>query len=87
MLDRTELDFPFEDPQLFLSMEDDRKIEINPLELRRGYLAELERFLGETEQLCQARDCDYQRVVNDSSPEVALADLLARRDRRVVARR
>jgi uncharacterized protein (DUF58 family) len=87
LLDRTELDFPFEDPQLFLSMEDDRKLEISPLELRRGYLEELERFLGETERLCQARDCDYQRVVSDSSPEATLADLLARRDRRAVARR
>ena len=87
LLDRTELDFPFEDPQLFLSMEDDRKLEVSPLELRRGYLQELGRFLADTERLCQDRDCDYQRIVSDASPEAALAELLGRRDRRGAARR
>jgi uncharacterized protein (DUF58 family) len=87
LLDRTELDFPFEDPQLFLSMEDERRLEVSPLELRRGYLAELQRFLADTERLCRERDCDYQQVVSDSSLEAALADLLARRDRRAVLRR
>ncbi len=87
LLDRTEIDFPFEDPQLFLSMEDDRKLEVSPHELRRGYLKELGRFLSETERLCAERDCDYQRVVSDASPEGVLADLLAKRDRRAVNRR
>jgi uncharacterized protein (DUF58 family) len=87
LLDRTELDFPFEDPQLFLSMEDDRQLEVSPHELRRGYLAELGRFLASTEQACRERDCDYQRVASDTPPETALADFLARRDRRAVARR
>lgn len=87
LLDRTELDFPFEDPQLFLSMEDDRQLEVSPHELRRGYLEEISRFLADTERLCQERDCDYQRVVSDASPEAVLADLLARRDRRTVTRR
>jgi uncharacterized protein (DUF58 family) len=87
LLDRTELEFPFEDPQLFLSMEDDRRLESNPRELRRGYLAELHRFLQETERLCRERDCDYQQVVSDTSPEAALGAWLARRDRRMADRR
>jgi uncharacterized protein (DUF58 family) len=87
LLDRTELDFPFEDPQLFLSMEDERRLEVSPRELRRGYLAELGRFLSDTERLCRGRDCDYQQVASDAAPETVLAALLARRDRRAVARR
>jgi len=87
LLDRTEIEFPFEDPQLFLSMEDDRRLEVSPLELRRGYLEEFGRFLADTKRLCQERDCDYQQVLSDASPEQVLADLLARRDRRARPRR
>ena len=87
LLDRAELDFSFEDPTLFVSMEDDRRLEVNPRELRRGYLDELQRFLTDTERLCRERDCDYQRVVSDAPPERALAALLAQRDRRAGAGR
>jgi len=79
LLDRTELEFPFEDPTLFLSMEDDRRLEVNPRELRRGYLAELERFLESTERHCREHDCDYQRIRSDVPPENALAELLGSR--------
>jgi uncharacterized protein (DUF58 family) len=84
LLDRTELSFPFEDPTLFLSMEDDRRLEANPRELRRGYLDELNAFLGATLQICRERDCDYQRVVTDEPIESALVQFLSRRDRRGV---
>jgi uncharacterized protein (DUF58 family) len=82
LLDRTEIAFPFEDPTLFLSMEDDRRLETNPRELRKGYLEELEGFLDETRRISRERDCDYQLVVTDESIESALIDFLSRRDRR-----
>ncbi len=82
LLDRTELTFPFEDPTLFLSLEDERRLEANPRELRRGYLAEMNAFLEAIQQLCRERDCDYQRVVTDEPLETALVQFLSRRDRR-----
>jgi uncharacterized protein (DUF58 family) len=82
LLDRTEVAFPFEDPTLFLSMEDDRRLEANPRELRKGYLEELAGFLEGTQRLSRERDCDYQLVATDESIEAALVQFLARRDRR-----
>jgi hypothetical protein len=82
LLDRTELAFPFEDPTLFLSMEDERRLEANPRELRKGYLEELAKFLDGTRRLSRERDCDYQLVPTDESIEAALVQFLARRDRR-----
>jgi hypothetical protein len=84
LLDRTEIDFSFEDPTLFLSMEDEQRLEVNPRELRRGYLKEFGDFLQRTERHCREHDCDYQRVPTDLPPETSLAELLGRRARRRV---
>ena len=46
--DREELDFPFDDPTRFLSMEDDRQIEAQPRQIRESYLAEFKLFLEST---------------------------------------
>jgi uncharacterized protein (DUF58 family) len=81
VLDPAELDFPFEDPTLFLSMEDDRRIETNPLQLRDGYLETFGQFLGDTRRLCQERDCDYELLRTDESLEQGLVRFLSRRDR------
>jgi uncharacterized protein (DUF58 family) len=82
LLDRSELTFPFEDPTLFLSMEDERRLEANPRELRKGYLEELGQFLGTARRLSRERDCDYQLVATDEPVETALVAFLSRRDRR-----
>src|SRR5690606_33234107 len=34
LVDKAELEFPYEDPTLFLSMEDERRIEVNPREIK-----------------------------------------------------
>ncbi len=81
VLDRAELEFPFEDPTLFLSMEDDRRIETNPLQLRDGYLETFGQFLTDTRRLCQERDCDYELLRTDESLEQGLVRFLSRRDR------
>ena len=81
VLDRAELEFPFEDPTLFLSMEDDRRIETNPLQLREGYLETFGQFLQDTRRLCQERDCDYELLRTDESLEQGLVRFLSRRDR------
>src|SRR4051812_37267735 len=54
LVDPAELSFPFEDPTLFLSMEDERRVEVNPREIRQSYLEEFGRFLVDTKQACTA---------------------------------
>jgi len=82
VLDRTEMSFPFEDPTLFLSMEDDRRLEANARDLRSGYLEELNAFLSNVRDVTRDRDCDYQLVATDEPLETALVQFLSRRDRR-----
>ena len=81
VLDPAELEFPFEDPTLFLAMEDDRRLEANPLQLRDGYLEVFGKFLADTRRLCQERDCDYELLRTDEPLEQGLVRFLSRRDR------
>lgn len=82
LVDPLELTFPFEDPTLFLSMEDDRRLEVNPREIRESYLEEFNRFLAETKATCTAADVDYERVSTDEPLDAVLLRFLARRQGR-----
>lgn len=59
LLDRDELEFGFEDPTEFLSLETDDRIEANPRTIRDGYLAELKTFLDATKRGLLEHDVDY----------------------------
>jgi uncharacterized protein (DUF58 family) len=80
LLDREELDFPFDDPTRFLSMEDERQIDAQPRQIRQSYLAELGRFLEETRRELTRADVDYVRVATDRAPDRVLLELLSRRE-------
>lgn len=83
VMDPAELQFPFEDPTLFLSMEDERRVEVNPREIRASYLEEMGRFLATTKDACRAADCDYELVRTDEPIDQALLRFLARRGGRL----
>jgi uncharacterized protein (DUF58 family) len=79
LVDPAELTFPYEDPTLFLSMEDDRKLEVNPREIKQSYLEEFTRFLDETKATCTAADVDYLRVRTDEPLDAVLVRFLSGR--------
>ena len=79
LVDPAELTFPFDDPTLFLSMEDDRQVEVNPREIKQSYLEEFGRFLVETKQACRAADVDYELVRTDEPLDKVLLRFLGRR--------
>src|SRR5512140_1274619 len=82
VVDRAELEFPFDDPTLFLSMEDDRRIEVNPREIRQSYLEEFGAFLAEVKETCARQDVDYVRVRTDEVLDTVLLRFLAKREER-----
>ena len=45
LVDKAELEFPYDDPTLFQSMEDGKRIEVNPREIKESYLEEFGAFL------------------------------------------
>ncbi len=78
--DREELDFPFDDPTRFLSMEDERAIEAQPRQIRESYLAEMRGFLEGTRKDLARADVEVQQIATDSAPDRVLLELLARRE-------
>ena len=80
LLDREELDFPFDDPTRFLSMEDERQIDAQPRQIRESYLQELRRFLDDTRRELTRADVEYVQVATDRAPDRVLLELLARRE-------
>lgn len=79
IVDPAELTFPFDDPTLFLSMEDDQHIEVNPREIRASYLEEFNAFLRNTKAACTQADVDYERVVTNEPLDAVLIRFLAKR--------
>jgi uncharacterized protein (DUF58 family) len=79
LIDPAEVEFPFDDPTLFLSMEDERRIEVNPREIKQSYLEEFAAFLERTRQACADADVDYERVRTDERLDTVLLRYLGRR--------
>ena len=82
IVDPAELSFPFDDPTLFLSMEDERKVEVNPREIKQSYLEEFSAFLERTRATCAEADVDYQLVRTDERMDSVLLRFLAQRQGR-----
>jgi uncharacterized protein (DUF58 family) len=78
--DREELEFPFDDPTRFLSMEDDRQIEAQPRQIRESYLLEMRNFLEGTRKDLARADVEVQQIATDQAPDRVLLELLARRE-------
>jgi uncharacterized protein (DUF58 family) len=81
ILDPAELEFPFEDPTLFLSMEDGRQVEANGRDVRKGYLDVLGRWLADVKRTAAEADVDYQLCRTDRPLDEVLLPFLARRER------
>ncbi|MEM6859420.1 MAG: DUF58 domain-containing protein [Myxococcota bacterium] len=66
VLDPDELEFPFEDATRFLSMEDDRELQIDGRSVRRAYLDEMERFRQQASTSCASARADYRLLRTDA---------------------
>jgi uncharacterized protein (DUF58 family) len=81
VLDPAELEFPFDDPTLFLSMEDDRQVEAHGRDVRKGYLEVLGRWLDEVKRTAGEADLEYALCRTDRPLDEVLLPFLARRER------
>jgi hypothetical protein len=62
VLDAAEIEFPYENPSLFHSMEDTRKLFVHPRTLRAAYVDEMKRFLASTSRQMSEAAIDYHLV-------------------------
>jgi uncharacterized protein (DUF58 family) len=79
-LDREELDFPFEDPTRFVSLEGPELLDAEPRQLRESYLAELSRFISQARTELAHADSEHALCPTDAPPDRALLELLRRRE-------
>lgn len=82
VVDPAELTFPFDDPTLFLDMEGEGRIEVNPREIKQSYLEEFGAFLAGVKTACAEADVDYELVRTDERLDDVLLRFLGRRGRR-----
>lgn len=81
LLDRAEIEFPFEDPTVFVGMEDERRVQVDPLLIRESYREEVERFVEETRRRLRESDVQYRNIVTDQAYDSAIAGVLSERAR------
>jgi uncharacterized protein (DUF58 family) len=83
VLDPAELDFPYDDEALFLSMEDaGMQVEAHGREVRKGYLEEFHRWRAGLQREAAATDVEYVLCRTDRPLDEVLVPFLARRMRR-----
>jgi uncharacterized protein (DUF58 family) len=76
VLDRDELELPFEGVTLFESLEDDRKLMADPRSIRGAYLKELQGFLARTRRALSEGDVEHALVATSQPLERTLLDFL-----------
>lgn len=80
-LDPWELEFPFEDSTLFLGMEGEENLEVDPRSIRDSYLEEMAALCERVKQVCRSADVEYELVRTDRSLDNLLLRFLSRRER------
>lgn len=81
VMDRAELDFPFERLTRFRDAEGMGSLVANPKHVRQKYLDRLERFLADVKRACHERGVTYQFAPTDTPYEKLLSEFLERRNR------
>ena len=79
VLDKDELEFPFQELTLFKGMEGYPELFAEPRALRQQYLQELHGFIRRVRDECVARRIDYQQLSTADPLDVALSSYLATR--------
>jgi len=87
VLDRDEVEFPFERMTLFLGMEQMPELLCDPRSLREAYQKEIEGFADQIRKGCLGQRIDYVRVVNHMPLDVSLTTYLSALTARIKRRK
>ena len=79
MLDRHEVEFPFNALTLFEGLEQAPSLMCDPRALRKAYLEEMDGFRTQVREACLANRVDYIEMLTDQPLDVALTAYLATR--------
>ena len=76
ILDPEELRFQYEVPELFVDLETDQRIYVDPTVIRREYLKRFGEHLASIEGICSRLGLLYQRISTDTPLETALPEVI-----------
>jgi len=79
ILDRDEVQFPFERMTLFDGMEDMPELLVDPRSLKDAYLEEINRFQDQIRKACLNQNVEYVQLLNHQPLDVVLSSYLAAR--------
>ena len=87
VLDRDEVEFPFERMTMFLGLEQMPELLCDPKSLRDAYLQEIESFAQQIRKGCLGQRIDYVRVIDSAPLDVVLTSYLSARSARAKRRK
>jgi uncharacterized protein (DUF58 family) len=76
VLDRDEVEFPFDGPTLFRDIEGDEEVFAEPWAFRKSYRRAMRTFLDEVKRECGSRGYDHVRFFTDEPLGAALSSFL-----------
>jgi uncharacterized protein (DUF58 family) len=79
VLDPAEIQFQFGSPEMFVDLETDRRLYVDPAAIRRDYLQRFGEHLAAIERICARLGLIYQRLVTDTPLETALPEVVRAR--------
>jgi uncharacterized protein (DUF58 family) len=79
VLDRDEIEFPFDGLSIFESLESEDKMLVDPASIRKIYRERMQSFLQQTEAECRRSGIEYHLVPTDQPFELSLMQFLAAR--------
>ena len=81
VLDKDELDLPFNDLVLFRDIEGSEELFAEPWGFRKAYCQAMEEFVAEIKDTCGCRGIDHLLLRTDDDLALALSHYLHRRER------
>jgi uncharacterized protein (DUF58 family) len=81
LLDRDELEFPFEEPTLFQDLEEDLKLLTDPASVRAAYLKTVQALVEGYRQGCASQQIDYSLLNTSTGLDRALVRYLTWREK------
>lgn len=81
ILDPYELEFPFDRPANFVSLEDEKSVFTDPIAIKSDYIARLNLFIHQFKEECLANKIDHRLVNSATSLDKTLISFLSERKR------
>ena len=81
LLDRSELDFKFDQASHFKDVESGEAVYIDPMLARERYMEKLQAHLDAVQEICERNGIDYRMVVTDEPLDHVLFDFVSMREK------